>query len=79
MMHSPFFQALALVSDNEVYLWMHKDKLTPSIEYHLNSPTCETTNTCVIVGEYQNALTELTNWALNNLQVKIMIMMIVGK
>ena len=41
-MHSPLFESFALVSMNEVYLWILTNKVVPGLLLHLQPPNCET-------------------------------------
>ena len=42
LMHSPLFESFALVSMNEVHLWIHTNKVVPGLLVHLQPPNCET-------------------------------------
>ena len=41
-MHSPLFESFAIVSENDVFLWIHTDKVVPGLLVHLTPPDCET-------------------------------------
>ena len=56
---SPFYECLAVVTPDELYVWLHEEKVTQEIIDHLNAANCETTKTCAIRGEYNNAMNEL--------------------
>ena len=40
-MHSPLFESFAIVSENDVFLWIHTDKVVPGLLVHLTPPDCE--------------------------------------
>ena len=40
-MHSPLFESLALVSHDNVFLWIHTDRVVPGLMLHLTPPGCD--------------------------------------
>ena len=40
-MHSPLFESLALVSHDNVFLWIHTDRVVPGLMLHLTPPECD--------------------------------------
>ena len=63
LMISPLFQSLALVTLDSIRLWVHHEKVTEEIRNHLNQDECEEANMCVVIGNYSNAILDLTEWA----------------
>ena len=41
LMHSPLFESLALVSDDQVFLWIDTQKVVPGLMVHLNPRNCD--------------------------------------
>ena len=41
-MHSPLFDSVALVSMEDVFIWLHTEKITPELLLHLQPKNCET-------------------------------------
>ena len=41
LMHSPLFESLALVSDDQVFLWIDTQKVVPGLMVHLNPRECD--------------------------------------
>ena len=41
LMHSPLFESFAIVSKNDVVLWIHTDKVVPGLLVHLTPTDCE--------------------------------------
>jgi len=62
LFHSPLFETLALVTMQEVRLWVHLEKVTSEITEHLNQPNCMESNICVIISEVEKSLAELEEW-----------------
>ena len=52
--HSPTFQSLALVSHQEILLWLHMDKVTPELREHLGSE--------VEIRDVNTSLQDLAEW-----------------
>ena len=53
---------MALVSAEELYLWVHSEKITQEILDYLNAPFCENIKTCVELNDITDALTDLASW-----------------
>jgi len=62
LFHSPLFETLALVTMQEVRLWVHLEKVTSEITEHLNQPNCMESNICVIISEVEKSLADLEEW-----------------
>ena len=52
--HSPTFESLALVTAQEILLWLHVDKVTPELREHLGSE--------VEIRDIESSLQDLTEW-----------------
>ena len=63
LMVSPLFQSLALLTLDAITLWVHQEKVTQEIRNHLHQDDCKEENMCVAIGNYSNAIMELTEWA----------------
>lgn len=62
LMSSPLFEALALVSQNEILLWLHLSKLTSEVSDHLNV-SCADEGICITIFDLAYAYDGLTSWA----------------
>ena len=40
-MHSPLFESLALVSHDNIFLWIHTNRVVPGLMLHLTPPGCD--------------------------------------
>ena len=63
---SPLFQSLALVTLDDITLWVHQEKVSDIIREHLNPDSCNNTNMCVKIKDYSNATVDLNEWALSD-------------
>ena len=41
LMHSPLFDSMALISDDQVFLWIDTQKVVPGLMVHLNPRDCD--------------------------------------
>ena len=62
---SPLFQSLALVTLDDITLWVHQEKASDVIREHLNANFCNNTNICVKIRDYSSAIVDLKEWALS--------------
>ena len=62
---SPLFQSLALVTSDDITLWVHQEKASDVIREHLNANFCNNTNICVKIRDYSSAIVDLNEWALS--------------
>ena len=60
---SPLFQSLALVTLDDIILWVHQEKVNEIIQDHLSPDFCNDTSMCVKIKEYLNATVDLNEWA----------------
>ena len=58
--HSPTFDSLSLVSQQELILWLHLDQVTPEVREQLARPGC--TSTCVELRDISHSMKDLTEW-----------------
>ena len=42
LMHSPLFESMALISNDQVFLWIDTQKVVPGLMVHLNPRDCDT-------------------------------------
>ena len=63
LFHSPLFESLALVTLDEVHLWVHTADLKPEVEGHLRPPACEESKMCVTIREFSDYLEDLREWS----------------
>ena len=66
---SPLFQSLALVTMDDIILWVHQDKVDDDIREHLNPEYCNKTNMCVEIKDFSRAILDLKEWASSNKNV----------
>ena len=60
---SPLFQSMALVTLDDIKLWVHQEKVDEKIRQHLNPEYCNQTNICVEIKDISRATTDLNEWA----------------
>ena len=54
---------MALVSQDEVYLWIHMEKSSPELLAHLQAPGCDQNKSCVQLGDITTAIGDLSSLA----------------
>ena len=60
---SPLFQSMALVTLDDIKLWLHQEKVDEKIRQHLNPEYCNQTRMCVELKELSRAAFDLNEWA----------------
>ena len=65
LMHSPLFESMALISNDQVFLWIDTQKVVPGLMVHLNPRDCDQNNTCTVIGDISESLGDLENWSQN--------------
>ena len=61
---SPLFQSLALVTLNEIKLWVHQEKVDDAMRQHLNPENCNQSSMCVEIKSFCRATLDLNEWAI---------------
>ncbi|XP_023336292.1 xaa-Pro aminopeptidase 1 [Eurytemora carolleeae] len=65
LFNSPLFESMAVVTLDEIILWVHLEKVSDEVKGALNSADCGSTSTCVNILDIENSLETLSNWTLN--------------
>ena len=60
---SPLFQSMALVTLDDIKLWVHQEKVDENIRQHLNPDYCNQTHMCVEIKDISRATIDLNEWA----------------
>ena len=63
LFHSPLFESLAVVSMDEVHLWVHTADLAAEVAEHVRPLGCEESKVCVTVREFSDRLQDLAEWS----------------
>ena len=64
LFHSPLIESLAVVSMDEVHLWVHTADLGAEVTAgHLRPSGCEESKVCVTVREFSDCLEDLAEWS----------------
>ena len=64
LMISPLFQSMALVTLDDIKLWLHQEKVDETIRQHLNPEYCNQTRMCVDIKDISRATFDLNEWAI---------------
>ncbi|TRY63290.1 hypothetical protein TCAL_06265 [Tigriopus californicus] len=75
LFHSPLFQSIALVTPEDIRLWIHSEKITPDLLSHLQGPDCDTqkATTCVGLEDITNWQSSLAQWASEQTDLKVLV------
>jgi len=60
--HTPTFESIALVTPQEIILWVHSDKVSEQLTSHLNRPQCQQSMTCVVIKNVDSKLQDISDW-----------------